>query len=104
MSVATEAPAISSMATEVHALLDSLGVPGAAYRAGDLPARTPITGEVLAHLPQISPEAAMHHIALAHAAAKEWRNVPAPKRGELIRLLGEELRTALPSLGTPRND
>ncbi len=99
MSVATEAPAISSMATEVHALLESLGVPGAPYRAGDLPARTPITGEVLAHLPQISPEAAMHHIALAHAAAKEWRNVPAPKRGELIRLLGEELRTALPSLG-----
>ena len=35
----------------------------------------------------------------AHAAFLEWRLVPAPKRGELVRLLGEELRAHKPALG-----
>ena len=35
----------------------------------------------------------------AHAAFLAWRLVPAPKRGELVRLLGEELRAAKPALG-----
>jgi len=91
--------AVSNIASEVRQILATLGVPVTAYTGGDLLARTPITGETLAHLPQISPEAAAAHIALAHAAAKEWRSVPAPRRGELIRLLGEELRSALPHLG-----
>jgi aldehyde dehydrogenase (NAD+) len=30
----------------------------------------------------------------AHAAYLAWRNTPAPRRGELVRLLGEELRAA----------
>jgi aldehyde dehydrogenase (NAD+) len=93
---ATESTPLSS---EVHALLSELGVPASAYTHGDLPARSPITGESLAHLPPISPAAAMAEIARAHSAAKEWRNVPAPRRGELIRILGEELRAALPTLG-----
>ena len=99
MSAALASPAISAISVEVHAFLSDLGVPAVAYSGGEIVARTPITGEVLAHLPQISAEDAAHQIARAHAAAKEWRNVPAPKRGELIRLLGEELRAALPSLG-----
>jgi aldehyde dehydrogenase (NAD+) len=94
--VATESTPLSS---QVHALLSELGVPTTAYTHGDLPAHSPITGETLAHLPQISSGAATTAIVQAHAAAKEWRNVPAPRRGELIRILGEELRAALPSLG-----
>src|SRR5262249_19773770 len=35
----------------------------------------------------------------AHAAFLEWRLVPAPKRGELVRLLGEELRANKQALG-----
>ena len=35
----------------------------------------------------------------AQTALLEWRSVPAPRRGELVRLLGEELRAALPELG-----
>ena len=35
----------------------------------------------------------------AHAAFLAWRLVPAPKRGELVRLLGEELRAHKPALG-----
>ena len=35
----------------------------------------------------------------ADQAFREWRKVPAPKRGELVRLLGEELRAAKTKLG-----
>ncbi|NNM60984.1 MAG: aldehyde dehydrogenase family protein [Steroidobacteraceae bacterium] len=39
-------------------------------------------------------------IAAATAAAKLWRQVPAPKRGEAVRLMGEELRRVKDALGT----
>ena len=35
----------------------------------------------------------------AHEAFLAWRTVPAPRRGELVRLLGEELRAAKDDLG-----
>ena len=38
-------------------------------------------------------------IANAKAAFEAWRTVPAPRRGELVRLLGEELRAAKDELG-----
>src|SRR6266702_3744155 len=84
---------------EVESLLTHLGVPSTAYSGGSLTVRTPITGEIIAHVPTISAADATKAIAQAHTAFLEWRNVPAPKRGELIRLLGEELRTELPTLG-----
>src|SRR5713226_7894838 len=84
---------------EVESLLTHLGVPATAYSGGDLTVRTPITGEIIAHVPTISAADATKAIAQAHAAFLEWRTVPAPKRGELVRLLGEELRTELPTLG-----
>ncbi len=39
-------------------------------------------------------------LADAVAAAKQWRSVPAPKRGEVVRLLGEELRAHKAALGS----
>ena len=84
---------------EVQTILTELGIPATAYTDGDLTVRTPITGEVIAQLPTITAEAARKAIAQAHAAFLEWRNVPAPKRGEPIRLLGDELRAELSSLG-----
>jgi aldehyde dehydrogenase (NAD+) len=84
---------------EVQTILTDLGVPATAYTNGNLAARTPLTGEVIAQLPTISASDATKAIAQAHAAFLEWRTVPAPKRGELIRLLGEELRAEISSLG-----
>jgi aldehyde dehydrogenase (NAD+) len=84
---------------EVETILTDLGVPATAYTHGNLPVRTPITGEIIATVPTIAASAAKEAIAQAHAAFLEWRTVPAPKRGELIRLLGEELRAELPTLG-----
>jgi aldehyde dehydrogenase (NAD+) len=84
---------------EVETLLTHLSVPAAAHSNGDLAVRTPLTGEVIAQVPKIATVAASEAIASAHKAFLEWRTVPAPKRGELIRLLGEELRAELPTLG-----
>ena len=89
----------SSVVSEVHALLQRLGVPASAYQGGDLAVRSPLTGEVVAHVPQHTPAQASDSIGRAHAAFATWRTVPAPRRGELIRLLGEELRAAKADLG-----
>src|SRR6202789_4513728 len=86
---------------EVQTILTELGIPATASTGGDLTVRTPITGEVIAQLPKISSAATTEAIAQAHTAHLEWRTVPAPKRGELIRILGEELRAELSSLGRP---
>jgi aldehyde dehydrogenase (NAD+) len=84
---------------EVATILTDLDVPTTAYSNGNLTVGTPITGEIIANVPTITPADATKSIAQAHAAFLEWRNVPAPKRGELVRLLGEELRAQSHLLG-----
>ena len=70
-----------------------------ALRNGEIQVRSPIDGTVLGCVPADTLEAVDAKIAAAHAAFLEWRSVPAPKRGELIRLLGEELRKEKQHLG-----
>lgn len=82
---------------DAHGLLERLGVPGAVLRAGGLVARSPITGAELARLAPTPDVTAA--IGRAHEAFLAWRQVPAPRRGELVRLLGEELRAAKADLG-----
>jgi aldehyde dehydrogenase (NAD+) len=89
----------TSLQQEVHDLLSQLGVPASAYTKGELPVQTPITGQVIAHVATISPSAADQKLADAQKAFQAWRSVPAPRRGELVRLLGEELRTNISTLG-----
>lgn len=87
----------SGIAAEAQSLLERLGVPGAAYAGGALIARSPLTGtQIGAVAPTTDPSEA---IGRAHEAYLAWRNVPAPRRGELVRLLGEELRAAKADLG-----
>ena len=86
-------PQTGAIAPEAKALLERLGVP-AERLAGTLVARSPLTGEELARVPDMSPDAVEAAIGQAHAAFLAWRTVPAPRRGELVRLLGEELRAA----------
>jgi aldehyde dehydrogenase (NAD+) len=81
---------------EAALLLDRLGV---GSPCGDLVARTPITGEEIARIAATTPAQALAAIEAAHAAFLVWRSVPAPRRGELVRLLGEELRAAKADLG-----
>ncbi|MEI9980869.1 MAG: aldehyde dehydrogenase family protein [Edaphobacter sp.] len=84
-----------TLQTEVTEILTALGVPR--QPEGPLTVHTPITGEILAHLPT-TPNT-QEAIAQAHRAFLEWRLIPAPKRGELVRLLGEELRANIEPLG-----
>ncbi|NRF66280.1 aldehyde dehydrogenase family protein [Aquincola sp. S2] len=74
-------------------LLSTLGVPAAAFDAGTLEARSPIDGQILGRVADAGAEAMNAAVERAHAAFLAWRNVPAPRRGELVRLFGEELRT-----------
>ena len=89
----------SPLANETRAILASLGVPADALARDGIPARSPITGEILAHVPDAGAGKARAAIGRAQAAFAVWRDVPAPRRGELVRLFGEELRQAKPALG-----
>lgn len=84
---------------ETAKLLDKLGVPASAWQNGDMASFSPVSGEEIARLKTHSPADAGKVIDAAHEAFKAWRLVPAPKRGELVRLLGEELRAAKADLG-----
>ena len=84
---------------ETAQILAKLGVARAAFEGGDLAVRTPITGEIIGHVRTSTTTDATNAIESAHKAFYTWRNVPAPKRGELVRLLGEELRGAKNELG-----
>ncbi|MER8698824.1 aldehyde dehydrogenase family protein [Mesorhizobium sp. M1273] len=88
-----------TIAKETAGLLAKLGVAEGALTGGDLIVRSPVTGEQIAALKTISPADAATTIDNAHKAFLAWRQVPAPKRGELVRLLGEELRTHKAELG-----
>jgi aldehyde dehydrogenase (NAD+) len=66
---------------------------------GALPARSPITGETLFHLRETMAADIKAAVGRAHEAYLAWRKVPAPRRGEFVRLLGQELRRAKPLLG-----
>src|SRR5687767_3668099 len=75
---------------EARELLASLGVKG----SGSLESRSPINGEVIGSVNEAGPADVTDACQRAHAAFLQWRTVPAPRRGELVRLIGEELRTA----------
>lgn len=78
-------------------ILDKNGVGN--LPAGDLIVRTPIDGSVLAKIKTQNAAAMNAAIRKSSAAFEEWKKVPAPVRGELVRLLGEELRACKQDLG-----
>lgn len=84
---------------EAHSILSRLGVPPDRLAGGDLVARSPITGEDICRTPALSPGEASAQIEAAHRAFLAWRRIPAPRRGELVRLFAEELRAAKDDLG-----
>jgi aldehyde dehydrogenase (NAD+) len=67
---------------------------------GDLLVTSPIDGSRLAALRSATPAELDGAVARAEAAYRQWRNVPAPRRGELVRRLGEVLRRKKTELGT----
>ncbi len=78
--------------------LSATGVDPKSVGDGDLVARSPIDGTVTARLRSHSSADVDAAIGRAHAAFLAWRSVPAPRRGELIRLFGDELRASKDAL------
>ena len=61
--------------------------------------RSPITGGEIGRVAFDDAAAIEAKIAASVEAFHQWREVPAPKRGELVRLFGEELRANKEALG-----
>jgi len=80
-------------------LVGALGIEGSALAGGALSVRTPIDGSEIARLVPDTKASLDGKIARAEAAFRAWREVPPPRRGELIRLFGDELRAAKEPLG-----
>jgi aldehyde dehydrogenase (NAD+) len=60
----------------------------------------PADGRLLAQVRPASVQDYEHVLNSAVEAAAAWREVPAPKRGEVVRLIGEQLRRHKSDLGT----
>lgn len=87
------------MHTSVTELMTSLGVAPQALQGGDLLSLSPIDGQALAQVHAAPLPDVASAVESAHAAYLRWRLVPAPQRGELVRLLGDELRVNKQALG-----
>ena len=75
---------------EARDLLARLGVTG----SGSLVSHSPIDGQPIGSVAEASAADVTAACDKARQAFLQWRTVPAPRRGELVRLIGEELRAA----------
>ncbi|WBU53068.1 aldehyde dehydrogenase family protein [Paracoccus sp. SCSIO 75233] len=80
-------------------VLTAAGLSHAEITGGTLSVRSPIDGTEVAKVAETDPADMPKIIATSQAAFASWRTLPAPRRGELVRLLGEELRAAKEELG-----
>ncbi len=81
-------------AAESRDILRRLGVPDAAFAEAGLATRSPIDGSAGPVVAEADPAAVDAVVSRSVAAFHAWKRVPAPRRGELVRLLGEELRAS----------
>lgn len=80
-------------------LFASLGLDTSSLNRGSLAVHTPVDGSCIAHVQEHTPEQVDTVVQAAYEAYQAWRTVPAPRRGELVRLLSEELRANKEALG-----
>ena len=84
-------------------LLNTLGI-GSANNSvsgkNSLDSFNPATGDVIGRVSLCSDNDYDAIITRSVHAFQEWRNVPAPKRGELVRLIAERLRANKDALGS----
>jgi aldehyde dehydrogenase (NAD+) len=85
--------------SEIAALLQSLDLTPASVADGDISVRSPIDGQIIGRVKSDNKASIGAKIARAESAFRSWRLVPAPRRGELVRLFGEELRRSKDALG-----
>ncbi len=88
--------AANAPAEEARALMAHFGV---ALAPAGLEARSPIDGALIGHVPVADAVEVEASISASAETFRSWRLVPAPQRGELLRLLGNELRAEKERLG-----
>lgn len=74
-------------------IMSRVGVAADRISDGGLAVHSPLTGEQIAGVGMTEDGAVDQTITQAHQAFLQWRTVPAPRRGELVRLFGNALRT-----------
>lgn len=95
---------------DIQAVLKSLSIdtqnPGMAagskFAHGDaevIDVSSPVDGKVIAQVSMVSPAQYDEVVSEAHEAFLEWRKVPAPARGEVVRQIGDRLRELKGELG-----
>lgn len=89
----------TDLPTRARQILAELGAADAFMPEGDLVATSPVDGSELGRLRAHTPEQVSAMIGDAQAAFEQWRSVPAPVRGHLVRELGELLREHKEVLG-----
>lgn len=87
------------MKTRVSDILKSMQIDPAQFSDGNLKVHSPIDGSEIGCVQMDDRASVDTKIANAQSAFLKWRAVPAPRRGELVRLLGEELREHKDALG-----
>jgi aldehyde dehydrogenase (NAD+) len=87
------------MTLNIHQLMTALHVPQNLYQGGSIATTTPVTGTTLGKVHLSDAHTVEQTVLRAHDAFLHWRNIPAPQRGELVRLLSYELREHKTLLG-----
>jgi aldehyde dehydrogenase (NAD+) len=100
------------MTTDIQSILNKLGIKAsnAAYSTGSnwggesnvnaLKSFSPVDGKLIASAKVASAADYDAVVLKAQSAFTEWRTVPAPKRGEIVRQFGDALRENKDALGT----
>nr|WP_300306024.1 aldehyde dehydrogenase family protein [Halomonas sp.] len=83
----------------IDSIMQRLGVAESLYRGGDYAVMSPTDGREIGRVHLENGEQVAARIARAQHAFEAWRQVPAPRRGELVRLFGEQLRQHKEDLG-----
>jgi len=83
----------------IRRVAGEIGLDLSVLAGGDLQVRSPIDGEVIASVTSTPPESVDATLESARQAFDRWRSVPAPRRGEVVRRLGNELRSHKTALG-----
>jgi aldehyde dehydrogenase (NAD+) len=78
--------------------LKSVGFDVAQLNDGEIVSRSPIDGQTLGRVPATDAAGMQAVLERSVAAFHQWRRVPAPRRGELVRLFGEAVRRHKPAL------
>ena len=82
------AVAANPFSETVHKLIPNLKQ----FEGKDLDVHSPIDGSLLARLALDTRDEAKRKVDLSISAFQKWRDVPGPRRGELVRIFGQHLR------------